>query len=75
LVGDVLDVIEFEENVVGFKDFLQVRVTELSDQVDFIEILWSLVFGQNYLNHAHDIGVLAVFKQYDLSQNSSCLRS
>ena len=71
LVGDVLDVIEFEEDVVGLEDFLQVRVAEFSDEVDFIKILWSLVFGEDGLDHADDIGMSAIFEENDLAQDSS----
>ncbi len=67
LVGDVLDVIEFEEDVVGLEDFLQVGVAELSDEVNFIKILWSLVFREDDFDHADNIGMSAIFEENNLA--------
>ena len=75
MVGDILDVIKFEENIIRFEDFLQVRVTKLCHQVNFIKVLWCLIFWQNYFNHTHDIGMFAIFKQHYFTQNSPCFRS
>lgn len=67
LVGDVLDVIKFEEDVVGLEDFLQVGVAEFSDEVDFIKVLWSLAFGEDDFDHADDIGMSAIFEENNLA--------
>lgn len=75
LVRDILHVVKLEENVIGFEHLLQVRVAKFCHQVNFVKVLRSLIFGQYNFDHAHDVGVLAVFEQYDFTQYPSGFRA
>jgi hypothetical protein len=73
LVEDEADIIEFEEDVVAFEHFLEVTVAELSDDVDLVEVVQGLALGDENLDEANDIGVLAVFEKDDLAEDAAGL--
>ena len=64
------DVWQLEENIVTFEDFLKVTVTELSDQVDLVEVIEVLTLWDAHFKHMNDIGMSTVFQKHDLSKDA-----
>lgn len=61
------DVVNFKEVSIGFENFVQVTVTELSYKVNFIEVLKILWFRDDNIYELDDVGMLTIFQQDELS--------
>ena len=62
LVEYELDVIDLKENIVAFEHFLQIAIAKLSDKIDVIKIIDSLVFRDENLDHPDDIRMLTILQ-------------
>lgn len=74
MVGDVADVIHLEEVTVRLEHLLQVAVAELRHDVDLVEILEGLAFGDDDVDHLHDVGVFAVLQQHQFPKDPAGFR-
>ena len=66
LVRNVPDVLKLEKVAVGLEDFLEVAVAEFGDQVDLGKVLQVLVFGNDHVDHLHNVRMLTVLEEDEL---------
>jgi phosphoribosyl 1,2-cyclic phosphodiesterase len=72
LVKNETHVFYLKEDIVTFENLLQVAVAKLCDEVDVIEVFDALTLGHEHFDHPHDVGVLAILQQHDLTQDPAC---
>ena len=61
------DMVNFKEVAISFEHFVQITVTELSNKVNFIEVLKILWFRDDNIYELDDVGMLTIFQQDELS--------
>mgnify|MGYP001009928254 CR=1 FL=1 len=74
LIEDQSHIFNLEEDIVALEHLLQIAVTELSDQIDLVEVVNALPLGHQHLYHPHDVRMPAILQQHDFTQNPSRLR-
>lgn len=65
MVHDKANILDLEENVAAFEDLLKITIAELGDQIDLVEVLKRLLFGNENLNHSDNVGVSAILQQHN----------
>lgn len=73
LIENESDILNLEEDIIAFENFLQIAITELGDEIDMVEIIDGLIFGYEYFNHSYDIWVFTILQKDDLPQYSASL--
>lgn len=69
LVENELYMLKVEKFLSPMEDLLQVIVTVLRNQVYFVKIVKSLVFGENDLQQLDNVRVLALLEQDNLAED------
>ena len=60
LIGNKPDMLNFKEVAISFKYLTQITITVLCDNIQLGKIVNILIFGNDDINHLHNIGMLTI---------------